>query len=270
MATISSFRSEEARAAYLQLYDAVLAASTIPVTELDVNTSFGCTHVLQAGDASKPPIVALHGQSISSTMWVPLLPTLAAAHSVTMVDTVGEPGKSTATKPTTNSAELVAWLDETLRAVGIQRSAVVAVSRGTWIATHYTMAFPERVDRLALVCPVGIVSGMRPTRLVRALTTVAVWPTEPRLWSFLDIMVQPTKRETLRQEPWLPIMEQFVSGTMTFKTALSNARPKRCDLQPLLSGQVPVLAIIGRDDFFQNGPKRDVDGADRPLGLRRA
>ena len=71
MAGISAFRSDDARAAYFQLYDAALATSTIPVTESEIETSFGRTHVLHAGDPSKPPLVALHGSSVSSTMWVP-------------------------------------------------------------------------------------------------------------------------------------------------------------------------------------------------------
>lgn len=258
MAGISAFRSDDARAAYLRLYDAALAASTIPVTESDIDTSFGRTHVLRAGDPSKPPLVALHGSAISSTSWVPHLPILTATHSVTMIDAIDEPGKSIATKPTTDSAGLVVWLDETLRAVDIQRSALVAVSRGTWIATHYTIAFPERVDRLALMCPVGVVSGLRPSWLVRALATMSVRPTERRVQSFLDTMVMPTNRRLLRQEPWCPMMQQFTSGAIGFKTALSNARPKHrrgdCDLQRLTSARIPVLAIIARDESLYNGP----------------
>ena len=255
MAGLSAFRSDEARAAYCQLYDAALATSPIPLTESDIETSFGRTHVLNAGDPSKPPLVALHGSSISSTSWVPFLPVLAATHSVTMIDAIDEAGKSVATKPTGNSAGIVAWLDETLRAVGIERSAIVAVSRGTWIATHYTMAFPERVDRLALVCPAGIVGGLRPSWLVRALTTMAVRPTERRVQSFLDTMVMPTKRRLLREEPWRPIIQQFISGAIGFKLALSNARPNRCDLQRLSSARIPVLAIIGRHESINNGLK---------------
>ena len=147
-------------------------------------------------------------------MWVPLLPTLTAAHSVTMIDAIGEPGKSIATKPITNVTQKVEWLDETLRAVDIERSAIVAASHGTLIATHYTMAFPDRVDRLALVCPVGIVSTVRLRKLLRALTTGGVRPTERRIQSLLDTTVMPTNRGLLRQEPWRPIMQQFITGTI--------------------------------------------------------
>src|SRR5262249_26801759 len=105
---VSRFRSEAARSAYLELYDAALSVSPIPITESDIDTAFGRTHVLRAGDPSKPPLVALHGSSISSTMWIPLLPVLTNAHNVTMIDAIDEAGKSVASKPTTKSGDLVA------------------------------------------------------------------------------------------------------------------------------------------------------------------
>ena len=261
MGGISAFRSDDARAAYVELYEASLAASTVPVTESDVETSFGRTHVLQAGDPSRPALVALHGLEISSTMWLPLLPLLAARYRVTMVDTVDEVGKSIATEPTTESADLVAWLDETLRAIEIQRSAVVAASRGAWVATHYATAFPERVERLALVCPVGIATGLSFSFLVRGLTTIGVRPTEQRVWAFLDAMVMPSTRSSLRQEPWRPIMQQFVNGIVGFKAPVSRPLMKPwpmrpdCDLRRLAATRIPVLAIMGRDDSCHDGPK---------------
>ena len=68
----SAFKSDEARADYCRLYDAAIALSPVPVEESDVHTSFGITHVLTAGDPSKPPLVALHAKSFSLTMWLPL------------------------------------------------------------------------------------------------------------------------------------------------------------------------------------------------------
>lgn len=251
MGRVSTFRSDDARAAYVQLYEASLAASIIPVTESDVETSFGRTHVLHAGDPSRPALVALHGLEISSTMWLPLLPLLAARYRVTMVDAVDEVGKSIATEPITKSADLVAWLDEVLRAIKIRRSAVVAASRGALIATHYATAFPERVERLALVCPVGIATGLSLSFLVRGLTTMGVRPTEQRVWSFLDAMVMPTTRSSLRQEPWRPIMQQFVNGIVGFKAPASRPLMKPwpmrpdCDLRQLAAARIPVLAITG-------------------------
>lgn len=261
MAGVSAFRSHDARERYGQLYDAALAAGPVPVAESDIETSFGRTHILEAGPLSKPPLVALHGSSISSTMWVPLLPTLTATHRVTMIDAIDEAGKSIPNKPTPNSDAIVAWLDETLSALGIQRSAMVGASRGSWIATHYAMAFPDRVERLALVCPVGIVAGMRPSFAARALAALLFRPTEQRIESFLDSMVMPKNRPLLRHQPWAPIVEQFICGAVSFKQSPRNARPRLwpmgsdCDPQRLSSAGIPLLAIVPRHERFHDGPK---------------
>jgi CHAT domain-containing protein len=97
-------------------------------------------------------------------MWVPLLPVLTATHSVTMIDAIDEVGKSVQTKPSTKSADLVAWLDEALRALDIQRSAVVAavsaiigrdesVHNGPKTATNLRRQLPEA--RIELVHDAG-------------------------------------------------------------------------------------------------------------------
>jgi len=113
MDAISKFRSDEARDAYIRLYDSGVAASHIPVAESDVETSVGRTHLLIAGERS--PLIALHALAMSSTMWLPLLHVLAARHHVVMIDVIGQASKSIASKPITTTAHIVGWLDETLR-----------------------------------------------------------------------------------------------------------------------------------------------------------
>ena len=259
MARLSKFRSDDARAAYLRLYDAALSGSPIHITESDVETSFGSTHVLHAGDRSKPSVVTLHGSSISSTSWVPLLGALTASHSVTMIDVIDEAGKSIAAKPTKSITDIVTWLDETMRALDVQRSSFVAASRGTWISTHYATVFPEKVERLALLCPVGIAGGMSPSFMVRGLAPLVLPLKERHVWRVLDTMVVPQNRKLLRQQPWLPSMRQFICGAMNFKMSFRNAQPRPwpfrsdCNLGRLKT--IPVLAVIGRDESALNGPK---------------
>ncbi|MCV7281360.1 alpha/beta hydrolase [Mycolicibacterium flavescens] len=258
---LSSFRSARARDAYVARYDESLSASSVPITESDVPTSFGRTHVLTAGDRSKPPLVALHGSSSSATAWVPNLPVLTATHCVTMVDAIDEVGKSVASRPTTKSADLVRWLDDVLCACEIQRSAFIGASRGAWIATHYASAHPERVERLALLSPVGIACGTSPRFLIHGLTTIGVWPTERRVWSMLESLVTPATRSALRQPPWRMLNDQFVAGALYFKTSMSNPQPRPwplhsdCDLRPIASARIPVLVVIGEQETANDGPK---------------
>jgi pimeloyl-ACP methyl ester carboxylesterase len=256
MARISAFRSDDARAAYCDLYDATLATSTIPVAESDVETSFGRTHVVTAGDSSKPPLVAVHALAFSSASWVPLLRTLAAEHSVTMIDAVGDLNKSVARKPITGVSHVVAWLDETLHVLGIERAATVGLSMGSWMATQYAMAFPERIERLALIAPVGLVSNQRLGWTLSGLFANYLRPTEARLETFIGSTTTPAGRQRLQEDPWRPIIQQYVTGTIGFhKPIVSLLRPSPCDLQRLASVPFPVLVMVGREESLHDGAK---------------
>jgi pimeloyl-ACP methyl ester carboxylesterase len=212
MARISAFRSDDTRTAYCDLYDATLAGSPIPLTESDVGTSFGRAHVLTAGDPDKPALVAFHGMAFSSTSWLPQLPTFTANHSVTLIDAIGDVNKSVAHKPITDATHVVAWVDEVLSALKIQRVAMIGLSMGAWMAAQYAMAFPSRVERLALIAPVGLVIGQRPVWMVRGYYANYVRPTKARLQTFIESTVTPTARPLLRQDPWRSIIQQYVEG----------------------------------------------------------
>ena len=172
-----------------------------------------------------------------------------------MIDAVGQVSKSVATTPTTKAAHIVAWLDEMLGSLGIERAAIVGMSLGAWMMTHYAMAHPERVDRLALIAPAGLVSGLRLRFLLRVYR-MAIRPSQANVESFFDTMVTPAGRGRLWQDPWQLIMQQCVVGMRGFKFAFIGAvRPTRCDLRPLAAVQIPVLMIIGRDESLHDGPK---------------
>jgi pimeloyl-ACP methyl ester carboxylesterase len=249
----SAFKSDEARAQYCRLYDEAVALSPVPIEESDIPTSFGTTHVLTAGDPSKPPLIALHGKSISSTMWLPMLSTLTATHHVRMLDAVGDVGKSVAVSVLSSPERVVQWIDEVLDELEVERSAFVAGSMGTWMSTHYAMAHPERVERLALICPAGILSPLRTGWLLRAMLMASGRSTPARIETFVDSMAVKKSRPKLRSDPWRPIVQQFVFGLTTFRSNLREPRPVRCNIERLAASGIPTLAIIGRDETLHDG-----------------
>ena len=66
-------------------------------------------------------------------------------------------------------------------------------------------------------------------------------------------MVMPTTHVRLRQDPWKPIIEQFVVGLPTFRSRPNEARPKLCDITPLAALDIPLLAVIPRDETLHDG-----------------
>ena len=89
-------------------------------------------------------------------------------------------------------------------------SAVASLgSRGYGVASrspgHRRDAHPDHRfshDRLSLVCPVGLVGGLRLSFIGRALAAMYGQPSEQDVQSFLDTMVMPTNRGLLRKQPW--------------------------------------------------------------------
>jgi len=240
---------------YCRWYDEAVSLCEMHVDHSDIETSFGATHVLTAGDPSKPTLVALPGMATSSTMWLPLLPALAAAHHVRLIDVIGDVGRSVATAVLTSPAQITAWIGETLDQLGVDRAVFVGASTGAWMATHYAMAHPERVQRLALICPAGIVSAQKPGWLFRALMAGRFRVSRPRFEAFVESLAMVGSHQRMRSDPWRPILEQLISGPFLFRRGLREPRPVRCNIARLAASRIPVSVVIGREETLHDGKK---------------
>jgi pimeloyl-ACP methyl ester carboxylesterase len=209
--------------------------------------------VLAAGDPSHPPLVALHAKAMSATMWLPLLPALSTSRRVYLLDAVGDLNKSVAARVLSSPARVVAWMDETLGALGVESTALVRASIGTWMGVHYAMAHPERIERLALLCPAGIVSRQHARWLLSAMLLASVRPTTDRVTTFVDSMAMPASAPRLREDPWRPVVQQFIQGMPSFRVRLNEARPKLANLDALARCRFPVLVLVGKQETLHDG-----------------
>jgi pimeloyl-ACP methyl ester carboxylesterase len=109
-------------------------------------------HYVEAG--SGPVVVLLHGLGGSSQNWAFNTDVLAQKFRVIVPDQLGF-GRSD--KPFANYrvATYVDFLDGFLKELKIERAALVGNSMGGWIAAAYTLAHPEKVERLVLVDAAG-------------------------------------------------------------------------------------------------------------------
>lgn len=84
---------------------------------------------------------------------------------------IGEAGLSAPSRPPLASDAYALWLDDLLRSLGLDRVSIVGVSLGGWLALDYATRRPERIERLAVLCPAGVgrqnwASCSRPSRFV--------------------------------------------------------------------------------------------------------
>lgn len=120
----------------------------------DFVTVYGAKiHYVESGTG--PVVVLLHGLGGNTTNWAFNTAALAQKYRVIVPDQLGF-GKSD--KPLINYriATYVDFLDMFLKELKIERASLVGNSMGGWVAAAYSLAHPEKVERLVLVDAAGL------------------------------------------------------------------------------------------------------------------
>jgi pimeloyl-ACP methyl ester carboxylesterase len=217
---------------------------------VDVVTPFGSTHVQVAGPDDAPPLVVLHAKNCSSTMWLDLLPVFTATHQTYLVDSIGELSRSVATRMMRNRPDVIGWLDAVLGGLGIDRCAVVGLSNGAFLGGTYAMARPERVERLAMLAPAGVVSGVALSWWGSLLSTVLSknQATVERFWFRHYLSDAPS---ALRQR----VDRQFLAGWAGMRLARRDVLTAKAKPAQLGRLNMPLLVVFASHDIIHDGPK---------------
>jgi pimeloyl-ACP methyl ester carboxylesterase len=166
------------------------------------------------------------------------------------IDVVGDAGLSARSRPSLEGDAYALWLDDVLTGLGVTRAAFVGLSLGGRLALDYAVRRPERVERLALICPAGI--GRQKNFLLKAAPLMLLGP-----WGARKV------REMVfgRLPPTLP---EAVRPLMTLMALINRAFIPRVISIPVASDAdlaglaMPVLAIVGgRDVLIDSTETRD-------------
>jgi pimeloyl-ACP methyl ester carboxylesterase len=230
------FKSAAGRDAILDIYDSVLARWRLPYQAMELPTRHGRTFVITSGVESAPPLVLLHGSGSNSAMWIGDFPEYASKYRVYAVDIPGEPGKSEAVRAPLKGPTCEQWLADVLDALKVDKTALVGISLGAWFGLKFATANPERVDKLALLCPSGIAAQKV------SFTLLAVLMMLTGRWGI--------ERMTRIVNGNQAVPEQAIHYTHLI---MENFSP-RMDIMPLFSDEelrclcMPVLLIVGAKD----------------------
>ncbi len=158
----SVYKSSESRDKFRDYYRNVLGR--LPFGQQYVETAFGRTFLLTAGQDSNPPIILLHGACSNSASWFQEMTALSENYRAYAVDIVGEAGNSEEFRPDLRSDAFALWMKDVLDALGIDHAVFIGNSLGGWTALKFAAAFPERVSKVVLIASAGI-SQIRPQYL---------------------------------------------------------------------------------------------------------
>ena len=123
-------------------------------------------HYVEAG--SGPNVILLHGLGGDSTNWAATVPALASNYHVWAPDQIGFGASD---KPLINYrvGTLVDFLEGFCKKAGIDKAVVVGNSLGGWTAMAFTLAHPERVQKLVLVDSAGYSFNQSPVKPTRQM-----------------------------------------------------------------------------------------------------
>ena len=156
MKTNKAFKTQRGREEVLKYYDILLEKLTIPYDRLNINTRHGKTFLIAAGNTAAPPMVLLHGSSMNSIMWVSDILRYSQKYSVYALDIPGEAGRSDERQLPFNTTAFDDWLYDVLNELSISKAVIIGASLGGWMAAKFAIRYPDKIDKLVLLCPSGI------------------------------------------------------------------------------------------------------------------
>lgn len=117
----------------------------------------GYMDVAADGKANGRSVVLMHGKNFCGATWDSSIKALSeAGYRVIAPDQIGF---CTSSKPDNyqySFQQLAANTQKLLKALGIQKATLLGHSTGGMLATRYALQYPEQVEQLALVNPIGL------------------------------------------------------------------------------------------------------------------
>jgi len=164
----SVFKTESKRNQFRAYYNGVL--TRFPFDQRYIETSFGKTFILTAGQKSNPAVILLHGSCSNSAFWFPEIMALSGNYMVYAVDIIGEAGNSEEYRPDLNTNAFALWMKDVLDALSLEKAIIIGNSLGGWMALKFATAYPERVSKLVLIASAGL-AEIRPKFIDNAAQT---------------------------------------------------------------------------------------------------
>lgn len=241
------FKSEQAKDEYLKLYDERAKKWPVMSTTKMINTSYGQTFVRISGPESAAPLILMHGIGGNSLQWMTNVETLSKHYRVFAIDNVYDNGRSIPSKIMADANDYISWLNELFDALALHdRINMVGLSYGGWITTQYALKFPNRLNKIVLLAPVGTVAQLSPEWIVRAVFVTIPLKYFSRnfvYWLAEDTVNSDAEGRALIEEH---VYETFMA-VRSFK-GKQMVNPNVLTDEELQSIKIPTLFMVGENE----------------------
>ena len=155
----SLFQSKQGKKEILSLYDEKLKSLEIEFEYLTINTSFGNTNIITAGNPLNPPIMLVHGTNGCAPIALETYSNLHKSYRVYAIDVLAQPNKSAETRLSMKDDSYGKWVIELIEKLKIDRVSMAGFSFGGLIILK-TLEYDEsKISEVFLSSPAYIVNG---------------------------------------------------------------------------------------------------------------
>ena len=231
----------------MNLYNEKIKDLQIEYTNIDVDTKFGRTRVVKTGNPNGKTIVMLHGYNAGAPITIEAIKGIVDKYCFYVIETVGQATKSEETIINIKDDSFALWVDEVLQKLDIEKTTIIGISYGAFIAEKLMTYRPQRIENCILVVPSGIVSGNFWESTKKLTLPFLIWnitKKEKHLRSFLSAFV--------------PVEDKFLYkmlSTIMKGVKLDTRIPKLLKVKEVKNFNAPVYVITAKNDVYFPGEK---------------
>ncbi|MEF2965837.1 alpha/beta hydrolase [Paenibacillus sp. M1] len=239
----------------IESYEALLNTWGTDYEEKDIETTYGQTHIITAGNSQNPPLLLFHGTADNSAMmWVYNIKALSDKFYVIAVDAIGGSGKSEPNSAYDKHFDQVKWIDDILTSLEIHTANICGVSYGAYLSYYYTLKRPNQVNKA--ICLAGRIPSSQfevLSKMMAAFLPEAMFPSEKNCRKLLRKLSGPNfskfEDNDLLVKHWYYLLKYFNNKSMMQHKIEMNGDDELTVLKE------KVLFLIGENDRLSNYPK---------------
>ena len=243
----SIYKNKETRDQLMKLYDEKLESLKINYTEIDIETPYGRTRVVQTGKTEGKPIVMFHGINAGSPITLEAVKNLNKDYCLYVVETVGQATKSEGAIMKIKDDSFAIWANDVLEKLKLTHINIVGISYGAFIVGKLIAHKPENIDKCILVVPSGIVNGNFWESMRKLTWPLIKWKLTKKdkdLDSFIGAFIPPND----------PFMHKMLTIMMK-GIKLDTRIPKLLKAKDIQHFDKPVYIIGAENDVYFPGGK---------------
>lgn len=232
------------------LYDRQVQSLKIEYKDVFVETRFGKTHILKAGNPDAIPILLFHGGN--STAAYSLIQNLYLINDylVYAVDTIGHPGKSDQRTLSSNTLEYGEWASDVIDSLGFEKIICMGESFGGGILAKLMCISPEKISKAILLVPAGIYNAPK-LKLIfsMGIPMIMYMITKKENWFEKAFLPMTTKGEPIDKDTLEMILTSF------HHVKVNPNMPSIIKKEDIKNYHASTLLLVGEKDVLFPGKK---------------